>query len=1439
MAEQSIDKLQVEIEASAKGTSAAFIQLEKQLTTLQKALDGLDITKINALNKATRAAKPKVDTSGMSTAERNIKASVDKIQQSLAGLTAYANKSLTGDKSAFSTYEKQATSLQSAIDGIKEKFRQLGDVSIPTKEFEKNNQQIEETKSHLESLKAKEREVWDSGGKNTTAYDVAQLGFAIQEAEDKLKSLEAEQDKLINEGKGFHNPFIPYIESIDNVQAALTNMSSQVHEAMSSVQTPSGPTVLDKLSEKINGELPGDISKLQTQLAGLGSVAQAAMGGDKSSFTSFERRVIAIQGEIDKLSEKIRQLENIGNMPTESLDAYKAAIGDVSARLTEMANNVRTAFSATGASQELDKTSNSADKASASLSKLFSKTSDSHKLRDAVKGIANSFSKMGDAANKGFMKILKYGFGIRSIYVLFRRLRKAVTESFAELQNSGAFFETTRANVEALKSSLSTLKFQFGAAFEPIFNAVAPALETLVNYLVTVMNVISAFTAKLMGKSTYSKVSATFGKVASGAGGAGKAVKELNKQLQGFDELNNLSEDKPSGGGGGGGGGAGSGGAEYIEASVDDVLGDFGKNLAEKIRAGDWEGVGQVISDKLSDAMENIDWNKIYQKAKDFGKGLAEFLNGLINPRLFGNLGKTLASALNTAFYFLKSFGEEFDWNDFGLSIATGVNNFFATFDFKAAGRAIHAWLSGALDMATTFFTETDFKEIGKKIAEFIGSLNIPDLVSKLWTLAKAILSALADAIESMWTNGDTTTRLLMAIVGILATISFVGKLNTLVSNIATALGTDLSGKTISVGKLLIAVGTYELVGKLTAATLSGEADILGYDELSDEYAQFADHPILYTFSGLADIASFIKEDGLGKFAKVIAEVFSPKSEFIQTLKGLFEKQENLFKDIFGDENTTKPLVKHSTGEVIKRSREVTGDYNGMPSELQKYANQPYEHGEVVDRLMQGFNGMPADIIDMMKDTEGYGTSIRVSKETSLYKGLSDEITKAGKATKELTSHSQKATSAINKETKQIKTFGNTGKQSASDIRKGYNGMPSDVAEIFNKTYVQATNEFSGSETWASKTKTKITQAFEGLSGDLQGKFKTAYVVSTNEWTGAGKWASDKSQWIQNGFTDLPIGIAGLFGQAYTDGTGKFNDGNSWASKTAQKIQDGFAGMPGDIIGKFGTAYTQGTAKFNGAQSWAVTVSGKIKEGISTIPGNFDKTFQNASNNAQTRLKVFKEWFDKQNYNKTAVLDTKLPETGPIQQRWNEISSIWNRKLEAEISVHTSASFSMQGVKDALNNIIDQFNSRMQGFAANAIAGGLRGVAIRNIPHLQAKGSVLDKPTNIIAGEAGAEAIVPLENNLGWLRKMSGMIVGEMTRPNMPSIAHSTYGNSGYSSANASDIAEQNRLLQEQNDLLRQIASKELTVSTREVFDATRTESNNYYNRTGNSPFLF
>lgn len=62
---------------------------------------------------------------------------------------------------------------------------------------------------------------------------------------------------------------------------------------------------------------------------------------------------------------------------------------------------------------------------------------------------------------------------------------------------------------------------------------------------------------------------------------------------------------------------------------------------------------------------------------------------------------------------------------------------------------------------------------------------------------------------------------------------------------------------------------------------------------------------------------------------------------------------------------------------------------------------------------------------------------------------------------------------------------------------------------------------------------------------------------------------------------------------------------------------------------------------------------------------------------------------------------------------------------------------------------------------AKDIAGGLLGKLHIPIPHL-AKGGIIEQSTLVNVGEAGREAVVPLENNTGWMKSLANEFVNQM-----------------------------------------------------------------------------
>lgn len=308
-----------------------------------------------------------------------------------------------------------------------------------------------------------------------------------------------------------------------------------------------------------------------------------------------------------------------------------------------------------------------------------------------------------------------------------------VMANTAAAQGDFARTSDTWANqIRILKQSFEQLAAIIGGAlinaFKPFVRTLNAVMQKVIAFATTVTNALGSifgwkFEISAGGLADdWSDAAGSAADIADSTGQAAKNVEKMNKGLRAFDELNLITtpdNSSGSGSGGSGGGGASGGGASGGLVQVDTIFKDYESQI-RSLRE-----LGSYISDALSDAMESIDWDRIYSKARNFGKGLADFLNGLITPRLFGDVGMTIASALNTAIYTALSFGEEFDWTNLGDSIAAGVNRFFETFDFSALGRTINTWVHGIYDTITTAIGNIKWSEVWDGVTDFLSEIDL------------------------------------------------------------------------------------------------------------------------------------------------------------------------------------------------------------------------------------------------------------------------------------------------------------------------------------------------------------------------------------------------------------------------------------------------------------------------------------------------------------------------------------------------------------------------------------------------------------------------------------------------------------------------------------------------------------------------------------------
>ena len=128
--------------------------------------------------------------------------------------------------------------------------------------------------------------------------------------------------------------------------------------------------------------------------------------------------------------------------------------------------------------------------------------------------------------------------------------------------------------------------------------------------------------------------------------------------------------------------------------------------------------------------------------------------------------------------------------------------------------------------------------------------------------------------------------------------------------------------------------------------------------------------------------------------------------------------------------------------------------------------------------------------------------------------------------------------------------------------------------------------------------------------------------------------------------------------------------------------------------------------------------------------------------------------------------------TGSFTRSW---TTAWN-------NVKTVFGNAFNGLKalakSPLNYIIDLINKAIRGI--NKVTGTVNkipGVSIGSIPEIPklAKGGVIDNPTIAMVGEAGREAVVPLENNTGWTNEVASVLANAL----MPFMSGGNNGNSG------------------------------------------------------------
>lgn len=722
--------------------------------------------------------------------------------------------------------------------------------------------------------------------------------------------------------------------------------------------------------------------------------------------------------------------------------------------------------------------------------------------------------------------------------------------------------------------------------------------------------------------------------------------------------------------------------------------------LKGAIKEIDWTGLGTLIGNSFMASWKMLSGFVKDMSKKDgagitgwgkLGTAIGKALNGAIKKIDMNTIADALSGLLNGAFESLKSFTETFNWDDLATKIRDGIAKFIKETNWKENGQALGDFISHLCTALKDSLTKDTFYEFGQGVGTFLGELPWGEI---LGTAADLILGGLSSAFNGL-------------VDGIKEDHPLVGSL------------VDILGKAFLVVNVLKVSGIGELAwnlidhigGKIIAkenADLIAEklADVLGDGTSGAKEA-------------IKDLGDAAESAGNGGFT-TLAEKIKNLGDVAQTAGGQFQGfwgyATNLGATAFvmeGLGQVKKAMdFKDSTAdafndfEVVRKALKILEDQTGISG----------------DKFI-GLGGDLKNVKDNAFDFDGQLQTVETSLENL---GISSD------------------------------TFKQALKQAMEESDTSTNSHVSNINEYIGTMGTEFDNAKSALERLSNQAVITPTQ-FDELSAVLQ------------QQESSGATARAAFQALMDKMAEMGIDTGKVI-KAFSEDVPKSSSTMSKSVETATK----------SISSNSKTGFGIASAAVSTA------MAGMKKSTESTMPSIWSK-IKNTNDDVETNSKT--NWGNSASAVSTALgtMDTDTKDImgkvmTTIQSYWSSVlintNQIWEKasgKVDTETGkMLTYAENNMSSVARVFSSIRKTINGNFSGLysvglnAMNDFKRGIESVDIKT-PHLQmnytnwqegnthkwrwnsnvewyAKGGLFNGAQVIGIGEAGSEAVLPLEN---------------------------------------------------------------------------------------------
>ena len=251
---------------------------------------------------------------------------------------------------------------------------------------------------------------------------------------------------------------------------------------------------------------------------------------------------------------------------------------------------------------------------------------------------------------------------------------------------------------------------------------------------------------------------------------------------------------------------------------------------------------------------------------------------------------------------------------------------------------------------------------------------------------------------------------------------------------------------------------------------------------------------------------------------------------------------------------------------------------------------------------------------------------------------------------------------------------------------------------------------------------TKLQEIFEPIGQWFGEKFQQAWDAIVNIFSGIGEWFSGVFQGAWDAIVNIFTPIGSWFGQRWADVTSALANIGAWFTDMFQKAWTGLTNIFSKLGSWFGERWNDVTSALSSVSNW------------------FGEMFTNAYNAVKDAFSSIGDFF----------------------------SGVWETVKGIFVNAGQMVGEAVGGAfKSAVNAVLGTIENVVNGFI-----GMINGVldVVRNLPGLGwigsvstvslprlARGGIVDSPTIAMIGEAGKEAVVPLENT-GFIQTLGRVV---------------------------------------------------------------------------------